>query len=82
MNFPWKTCFISLLGTLLAMAMASNSAIAAISISDSNLHVDRGVLYSNISFLTASGGVAPYIFSVASGIPAGITVRPTASFPE
>ncbi len=53
---------------------AGNASFAAISISDNNTHVDRGVAYTNSPFLTASGGVAPYTFSAVSGLPSGITV--------
>ena len=42
---------------------------------DNNTHIDRGVYYTNSSFLTGSGGTAPYTFTITSGLPAGVTVN-------
>lgn len=52
---------------LMAVALIAAPAPAmaqSISISDNNTHVDRGALYSNATFLTASGGTAPYTFTI------------------
>lgn len=55
-----------------AALWTASPAVAAIR--DNNTHVDRGVLYTNYSFLTADGGTAPYTFT-ASGMPAGLTLN-------
>ena len=49
----------------------------AITIGGSGTHIDRGVAYNNQAFLSASGGVAPYTFSISptSALPVGITVN-------
>jgi hypothetical protein len=57
----------------LALLSAAPSLLAAISINDNNTHVDRGVVYSNEPYLTASGGSAPYTFT-GSSLPSGITL--------
>ncbi|WP_296599920.1 putative Ig domain-containing protein [Phenylobacterium sp.] len=53
----------------------AGSAAAAISVNDNNTHVDRGVPYSHEPFLTASGGSAPYAFTVSGGVPTGLVVN-------
>lgn len=40
-----------------------------LAISDNGTHIDRGILYINSPFLTASGGTAPYTFSAITGLP-------------
>ena len=42
--------------------------------SDNNLHIDRGVAYSSVLFLSTTGGQAPYTFSFPGSLPIGITV--------
>src|SRR6185369_16143674 len=62
--------------TALAVIAFATQALAGgggggLSVSDNNTHIDRGVIYTNSAFLTASGGTAPYTFTVNSGLPAG-----------
>ena len=70
--------FFVLLSSQPAAFAGQNSAIA---ISDNNTHIDRGTAYSNLPFLTASGGTAPYTFSVdpSTPPPIGITINPDGS---
>src|SRR6185295_9137528 len=70
--------FFVLLSPQPAAFAGQNSAIA---ISDNNTHIDRGTAYSNLPFLTASGGTAPYTFSVdpSTPPPIGITINPDGS---
>src|SRR5258708_6314580 len=48
-----------------------------ISISDNGTHIDRGTIYVNSPFLTASGGVAPYTFSLdpTTPLPSGMSLN-------
>src|ERR1051325_9954174 len=48
-----------------------------IAISDNGTHIDRGSIYINALFLTASGGVAPYTFSLdpTTPLPSGISLN-------
>jgi hypothetical protein len=50
-----------------------------ISISDNGTHIDRATIYVNAPFLTASGGVAPYPFSLdpTTPLPSGSGTLPT-----
>src|ERR1041385_3882356 len=61
-----------------AALAGQNSAIV---LNDNNTHIDRGTAYSSFPFLTASGGTAPYTFSVdpATPPPIGITINPDGS---
>jgi len=66
----------SFFGAVAAFLVSCLAAGAAgISINDNNTHIDRGVLYTNSAFLSATGGTAPYSFVVNSGLPPGIVVN-------
>jgi hypothetical protein len=62
--------FCAVLGACLLSAVAA----AAPSASDNNTHIDRGVYYASSAFLTGSGGVAPYTFTV-TGMPSGVQLN-------
>ncbi|TXC65515.1 hypothetical protein FSC37_03585 [Piscinibacter aquaticus] len=64
----------SVLAGLLLAGLAPPSWAALSQPTDNNLHIDRGVSYSNVVFLSATGGVAPYSFSFAGALPSGISV--------
>lgn len=59
---------------VIAAAALWTASPASAAIRDNNTHVDRGVLYTNYSFLTADGGTAPYTFT-ATGMPPGLTLN-------
>ena len=66
----------SLFGAVAAFLVSCLAAGAVgITINDNNTHIDRGVLYTNATFLSATGGTAPYTFVVNSGLPPGIVVN-------
>src|ERR1043166_4517271 len=69
---------LSLVVLLSAHPPALAGQNGAIAINDNNTHIDRGTAYSNQPFLTASGGTAPYTFSVdpSTPPPIGITINP------
>ena len=87
MHFPdvWRTASNRAGFALLASAFlltvsgqaAAQSQNPSISINDNGVHIDRGVLYSGLSYLTASGGTAPYTFTIdpSTPLPTGITVN-------
>lgn len=60
---------------VLAAAFSCGAAAAATTVIDNNTHVDRGVQYTNLAYLTASGGTAPYTFNVTGAVPAGLVVN-------
>ena len=62
------------LAALLLFVLAQPVWAALSQPSDNNLHIDRGVSYNAVVFLSASGGTAPYSFSFAGALPSGITV--------
>jgi hypothetical protein len=78
--------FFSVAALSLAVLLSANPAAlaaqnGAIAISDNNTHIDRGTAYSSSPFLSASGGTAPYTFSVdpSTPPPVGITINPDGS---
>src|SRR5436309_1809096 len=77
----FNTAALSLAVLLLACPAAFAGQNSAIAISDNNVHIDRGTPYSSFPFLTASGGSAPYTFSVdpSTPPPIGITINPDGS---
>lgn len=57
------------------VAACFQAQAAPLAINDNNTHIDRGVLYTNLLFLTGSGGTGPYTFQVNSGLPPGVVVN-------
>src|SRR3954468_1631638 len=72
---------LSLVAVLSMQPAAFAGQNGAIALSDNNTHIDRGTAYSSFPFLTASGGTAPYTFSVdpSTPPPIGITINPDGS---
>ncbi|MFT3956764.1 MAG: putative Ig domain-containing protein [Piscinibacter sp.] len=67
-------CLRSFLISVLVPLTALPAWAALAQPSDNNLHIDRGVSYTNTVFLSTSGGTAPYSFSFAGALPSGISV--------
>ena len=80
----WLASAVALVAAVLLLANGdarAQSQNPSININDNGVHIDRGTLYSGLSFLTASGGTAPYSFSLdpSTPLPSGITLNPNGS---
>src|SRR5262249_44428340 len=70
----WLAAWLALSGAGAAVAEPLSKPV------DNRLHVRRGVVYAGTAFLSATGGQAPYSFSVdASALAPGLSVLPDGS---